>query len=248
MSDMGLGAGPDMDPDDQLAAEHVVGVLTADERAQVETRMATDAAFADRVAAWEERLTPLLAEVAPETPPRVVWMRISAQLGAVPRKTSADAGLWRSVTAWRTATAVFAAAAAAAVAVLVTRPPEVVQVPAPAAPAAGELTSVALLKDEAGPTSFVVTFDRDNGRLIITPVTAEADADRAFELWLLPDGAAPVSLGVLNGQEALILRTNQLVGPNDANATLAVSLEPLGGSPTGLPTGPVVASGQLKPV
>jgi anti-sigma-K factor RskA len=30
-----------------------------------------------------------------------------------------------------------------------------------------------------------------------------------------------------------------------ATAALAVSLEPPGGSPTGLPTGPVIASGKL---
>jgi anti-sigma-K factor RskA len=30
-----------------------------------------------------------------------------------------------------------------------------------------------------------------------------------------------------------------------AQATLAVSVEPPGGSPTGLPTGPVIASGKL---
>ena len=235
-----------MEPDDQLAAEYVVGVLTAEARAGVERRMASDAGFAGLVAAWEERLMPLLAEVAPETPPRVVWMRISAQLGGRSTVASGAGGLWRSVAAWRATTAVFAVAAAAAVAVMVATPPTVITAPTPQA--RGELTSVALLKDQVGPTSFVVTFDRDNSRLIITPVAADASADHSFELWVLPKGAAPVSLGVLNDKQALIIRTDQLVGPDGASADLAVTLETRGGSPTGKPQGPVVASGQLRPV
>ena len=237
-----------MEPDDQLAAEYVVGVLTAPERLAVERRIASDAAFADAVAAWEARLIPMLAEVPPETPPRVVWMRISAQLGAAPRAASEPSGLWRSIAVWRATAAVCAVVAGASIFALMTTPPRVITTPTPTAQSQRELTSVALLKDQAGPTSFVVTFDRDNGRLIITPVAAEAGADRSFELWLLPDGQAPVSLGVLNDKEAMILRTDQLIGPDGATAALAVSLEPLGGSPTGQATGPIVASGQLKPL
>jgi anti-sigma-K factor RskA len=68
-----------------------------------------------------------------------------------------------------------------------------------------------------------------------------------YELWALPQGAAPKSLGVI--PPGAIVRV-----PLPATAeelltsipALAVSLEPPGGSPTGQPTGPVLFSGSIE--
>lgn len=236
----------ELSPDEQLAAEYVVGVLTSEERAQAERRIAAEPAFAAEVADWQERLMPLLAEIEPETPPRVVWMRVAAQLGV--SATNRSSGAWNSVAVWRGVAAVASLAAAVAVAALVLTPPRVVTVPGQVPTAAPVLTSIALLKEEAGPTSFVVTLDKAHDRLIVATVAGQAQADRSFELWVLPEGQAPVSLGVLNGREALVLDTAKLLGPDGETANLAITLEPLGGSPSGDPTGPVVASGALTPV
>ena len=235
----------ELSPDEQLAAEYVVGVLTSEERAQAERRIAAEPGFAAEVADWQERLMPLLAEIEPETPPRVVWMRVAAQLGV---SATRPAGVWNSVAVWRGVAAVASVAAAVAVAALVLTPPRVVIEPGAAPAAAPVLTSIALLKEEAGPTSFVVTLDKAHDRLIVATVAGQAQADRSFELWVLPEGQAPVSLGVLNGREALVLDTAKLLGPDGETANLAITLEPLGGSPSGDPTGPVVASGALSPV
>ena len=235
----------ELSPDEQLAAEYVVGVLTSEERAQAERRIAAEPGFAAEVADWQERLMPLLAEIEPETPPRVVWMRVAAQLGV---SATRPAGVWNSVAVWRGVAAVASVAAAVAVAALVLTPPRVVIEPGAAPAAAPVLTSIALLKEEAGPTSFVVTLDKAHDRLIVATVAGQAQADRSFELWVLPEGQAPVSLGVLNGREALVLDTAKLLGPDGETASLAITLEPLGGSPSGDPTGPVVASGALTPV
>lgn len=236
----------DLTPDEQLAAEYVVGVLTSEERAVAERRIANEPGFAEEVADWQERLTPLLAEIEPATPPRVVWMRVAAQLGV--SAANRPAGFWNSVAVWRGVAAVASLAAAVAVAALVLTPPRVVTVPGQVPAAAPVLTSIALLKQEAGPTSFVVTLDKAHDRLIVATVAGQAQADRSFELWVLPEGQAPVSLGVLNGREALVLDTAKLLGPDGETASLAITLEPLGGSPSGDPTGPVVASGALTPV
>lgn len=235
----------ELSPDEQLAAEYVVGVLTSEERAQAERRIAAEPGFAAEVADWQERLMPLLAEIEPETPPRVVWMRVAAQLGV---SATRPAGVWNSVAVWRGVAAVASVAAAVAVAALVLTPPRVVIEPGAAPAAAPVLTSIALLKEEAGPTSFVVTLDKAHDRLIVATVAGQAQADRSFELWVLPEGQAPVSLGVLNGREALVLDTAKLLGPDGETASLAITLEPLGGSPSGDPTGPIVASGALSPV
>lgn len=235
----------ELSPDETLAAEYVVGVLTSEERAQAERRIAAEPGFAAEVADWQERLMPLLAEIEPETPPRVVWMRVAAQLGV---SATRPAGVWNSVAVWRGVAAVASVAAAVAVAALVLTPPRVVIEPGAAPAAAPVLTSIALLKEEAGPTSFVVTLDKAHDRLIVATVAGQAQADRSFELWVLPEGQAPVSLGVLNGREALVLDTAKLLGPDGETASLAITLEPLGGSPSGDPTGPIVASGALSPV
>lgn len=237
----------ELTPDEQLAAEYVVGVLTSEERAVAERRIAAEPTFAAEVMAWQERLMPLLAEIEPETPPRLVWMRVAAQLGV--SSASRPAGAWNSVAVWRGVAGFASLAAAVAVAALVLTPPQVVVQQAPvSASARPAITSVALLKEEAGPTSFVVTLDKANDRLIVATVSGQAQSDRSYELWVLPEGQAPVSLGVLNGRDALVLNTAQLLGEDGTTASLAITLEPLGGSPTTGPTGPVVASGALTPV
>lgn len=235
---------------DERAAEYALGVLTAGERAAAERQIKADAGFADQVAAWDARLAPMIDAVAPVAPPRVVWMRIAAQLGIL--KTPAnDNVFWGNIAIWRTGTAAFAVAAAAAVAVLVLNPGGTTSVvPTPAIPApVMQPMSVGMLKgEENGPVSFVVTLDRQNQRLIIAPVSG-APAGHSFEMWMLPDGSPPVSMGSMDGAQVVVIDAAKLLGVSGANPpALAVSVEPRGGSPTGLPTGPVVASGALQPV
>lgn len=231
---------------DQDAAEYALGVTTAEQRREAERRIASDPAFAGLVNAWDERFAPLIDAIPEKTPPRVVWMRIAAQLGLAPAKPTA----WGNINLWRGATAAFGVAAAAAVVVLLAYPKTVVTpVPTPPAPTQdASLTSVGLLKGEEGPASFVVTLDRANRRLTIAPISGASPTDRTFEMWVLPQGQNPISLGVMDGKQVVTIDTDKLIGPDGTRATLAVSVEPLGGSPTGLPTGPVVASGQLEPI
>jgi anti-sigma-K factor RskA len=66
-------------------------------------------------------------------------------------------------------------------------------------------------------------------------------AGKSYELWALPRGGAPVSLGLLPGAG----RAERSLSEPQRTALLAadkvaVSVEPLGGSPTGSPTGPIV--------
>ena len=74
-------------------------------------------------------------------------------------------------------------------------------------------------------------------------------ADKSFELWILPpDKSAPVSLGLLpqHGNQQLVVsaKTAALL----QQSGLAVSLEPVGGSPTGQPTGAVLYQGKLTEI
>src|SRR5262249_56284891 len=82
-----------------IAAEYVLGVLGADERREVERRLAQEPALASEVAFWEERLGVLADAVAPVTPPQHTWSRIEA---AIPAAAAArPRSLWQSLAFWR---------------------------------------------------------------------------------------------------------------------------------------------------
>ena len=79
----------------------------------------------------------------------------------------------------------------------------------------------------------------------VTPV--ELAADRALELWALPEGGNPRSLGLVSAAGVARVALPAPAGAALARIpTLAVSLEPKGGSPTGLPTGPVLYTGAVQ--
>lgn len=99
-------------------------------------------------------------------------------------------------------------------------------------------TLVAALSSEDTQYAFDATIDGDEVTLVATG--ADAPSDRDLELWLIAGDNAPVSLGLLGGD--LSLADHDVT----EGVTLAVSLEPKGGSPTGAPTGMVVAVGELK--
>jgi anti-sigma-K factor RskA len=89
-------------------------------------------------------------------------------------------------------------------------------------------------------------FDPARDRLEITRLSGASPQGRVHELWLIAEGApAPVSLGVLpdDGRATLVLP--ETLAAAMTGGTLAVSDEPPGGSPTGQPTGAVLALGTL---
>ena len=218
-------------PEDELvAAEYALGVLTGAERAAAERRIQRERAFAMMVAAWEERLSPWAAEIEDVTAPPQVWDRIAASL---PRESPERRGLWESFAFWR-AFAFASALAAVCLAVFIyfgaTRQNE----PLMAAIEGG------------GHRSFVATVDIKRGTISVVPAAFTGDATHVPELWLIPPGGKPLPVGLLSADKPVTITIPPALLPQTASgATLAVSLEPPGGSPTGAPTGPVIGSGKL---
>lgn len=213
-----------------LAAEYVLGVLDAAQRDDAKRLLAQDPAFAAEVTFWEERLGGLTSEVPPVIPPAYVWNRINTALapGASP------GGLWNSLRFWRWSAFASAALAAASLAVVYFA---VVSSPR------GAL--VATL-DASGQTGFVAATDPDRNSITIVPASLPITEQRALELWVIVPGDRPRSLGVIEaGRPVRVSVPPSLTAHMQVDAALAVSLEPPGGSPTGLPTGPVIASGKL---
>src|SRR4029079_13514521 len=80
--------------DDTFAAEYVLGVLSAAERAEAERRIARERGFAALVDAWQARLVPWTDEIVPVQPPLDLWSRIST---ALPAERTAGRGAWGSL-------------------------------------------------------------------------------------------------------------------------------------------------------
>lgn len=102
----------------------------------------------------------------------------------------------------------------------------------------------AVARLEAPDSGLVVTVSyADDGRsLEILRSAGDVPEGQSLELWLLRDGVAPVSLGLLpvDSDRATLEIAYTLRGAL-RGASCAISVEPEGGSPTGTPTGPVVA-------
>jgi anti-sigma-K factor RskA len=219
-----------------LAADYVLGTMRAGARRRFEALLPSHVELRRATAAWQERLMPLTASIDPVQPPGDVWRRISDRLD---RRKSVVAGAWQRLSFWRSVSA-FAGVAAIALAVLLASPrpaaPPVVVVLAP--------TEAAASGSAAAP--IVASISGDGATLVTRPIVPVAlRPDRSLELWAVPrDGTAPRSLGVLpSGSGATVAIRGKVLAGVD---TLAVTVEPLGGSPSGAPTGPIVYAGKFS--
>ena len=94
--------------------------------------------------------------------------------------------------------------------------------------------------------AFVVSIDSSRGQMYIVPAAYSRDVQRVAELWLLMPNERPKSLGLLDPAQPMTMTVpDAMRGRMKEGMGLAVSLEPPGGSPTGQPTGPVVAQGKF---
>jgi anti-sigma-K factor RskA len=235
------------DEEEIEAAEYVLGTLPADERARFAARLERDPELREAVRRWEARLSALDESATPEAPPAELWRRIDAATVARPSAAttafSADSNvvqLRRKVAAWRGATIVAGALAAGLAAIVA-----IDRLALPPEPAGGRY--VAVVDTGGHEPALIAEVDTNTGLITVKSVAAQTPAGRSLELWHVPEGQAPRSLGVLQaGAEAQTIREAMAVGP--VNGILAVSIEPEGGSPTGAPTGEVIYTGRLIPV
>jgi anti-sigma-K factor RskA len=225
---------------DALAAEYVLGTLRGRGRERFARLSRADPVLSAAVNRWEERLLPFADSLPPVSPPAHVWEaimeRIRGSSGAAASGTRPS--FWSSLGLWRgVALAGIASAVLLAIALFNAAP-------------STEGTMVAVLAAQDSKPALVAVADR-GGRFITVKAVApiEVAADRTLQLWALPPQGNPRSLGLIAKSGIARLA---LPSPADQALqnvpTLAISLEPLGGSPTGLPTGPVLYTGPLQRV
>lgn len=227
--------------DDALAAEYVLGVLDHVEREQAAARADRDPSFARRVNEWEARFSGLNSGFAEVEPPKEVKAAIDRRLFGEPaedRSPRALKKLWESLAFWRLISGA-ALAGLLALAFIIVQTPD--------SPRLTEEDLVAYLASEESDARFIAFYDRATEELRVTRIAGDEPPGKDHELWLIAGDDPAVSLGLVGktGQEAPSV-ADRLKDKFTEGVTLAVSLEPDGGSPTGQATGPVIALGPAK--
>ena len=228
----------------RLAAEYALGVLEGEALEAARERAKTDHAFARAVEEAALQLAPLAETLPEQAPPAALKAKIEAALfgETAPVAEPGPAGLWSSLAFWRAAAGVLAAATVIAAALALAGPR-----PSPQA----EPALYAALQTDPQAQSVLIRFDPDTRRLSVAgPVEARSDGPVQPELWVIAPGEDPRSLGLIAGVDGTLTGPITVEAAEaavlSAGATLAISLEPPGGSPTGAPTGPVIAAGQVR--
>jgi anti-sigma-K factor RskA len=222
---------------DALAAEYVLGTLSRAARERLNRLARDNDSVVTAIRIWQNRLLPLAESLPPVIPPERVWTAILRRVRGQRGSDSiwANLGLWRGLTL-----ASFATVVALSVILLTPRSETPLE------------TLVVVLAGQDARPALVAQADRSRRTLTIKAVApVQPTADRVLQLWALPEQGNPRSLGLIpaSGGGLGVVRLDLPAPAGQALQNipaLAVSLEPLGGSPTGLPTGPVLYSGPIQ--
>lgn len=218
----------------KLAAEYVIGTLHGKARLRFERLMQKDIKLRKYITHWEQQLNPLNQVTKSITPTKHIWQAILSRIQPHTYKTPS---VWQRLNLWRSVSV----AATAAVMILTVQLINVIQTEPVA-----QYQYVTLLANEQAKAAWIVRVYQQTGKMTVQALNAqEPGFKKAFELWMLPDGQAPRSLGLIpvSGERTITL-SDPLARILNNSKALAVSLEPENGSPTGAPTGPVLYQGK----
>lgn len=222
---------------DTLAAELALGLLEGEARAEALRLRLADPAFAAQVAAWEEKFAALHDETPSVAPRSGLWDNIAARLpdGRGPIVVALESRLTR----WRMATVASGAVAAALALVLLT------QSPAPLPATDTPQLAVARIEGTASGPLIRARYDRGSGVMELN-IEGFTPGDLAPELWVIPAGGAPVSLGQVapSGAASVTVASGHRALVQDG-ATLAITMEPVSATPHAAPTSAPVAAGKI---
>lgn len=235
---------------DRIAAQYALGVLRGGARRRLEQMAREEPAVRAAIHRWQDRLSGVAELQAAAEPVDKVWCGIEERLGwkaaaargqsARPIRPADPAGgwwkrLWSTPVFWRGAAAAMALVAVLAIGIGVRLAQQ-----GEAAPA----EVVAVLNDDRAQPAMLVSWDAAARSLIVRRLDHLALNERqVLQLWALPAGGKPRSLGVIGRAPEVRLALAQLP---EAVPALAVSIEPPGGSPNADgPSGPVVFKGPV---
>ncbi len=224
-------AGPGGSDRRLTVAEYVLGVLEEPERTAIARAIERDPAMAGEARFWEDHFADLNAAYEEVSPPAGIRSALERRLFGAPAK----ARWYDSVAFWRGTAAAALAVAVIGIGLNVLSP---VVAPVPEA----ERALLAALAAEDVDLNVFALYEPDAEVLRITAAGTPAPAGQDFELWYIAGDAEPVSIGLLDIGQGLTLPVSaELRAAFDTEVALAISIEPEGGSPEPVPTGPVIA-------
>ncbi|KGQ19946.1 RskA domain containing protein [Lysobacter dokdonensis DS-58] len=237
--------------DDVIAAEYVLGTMDAQSRQAFAERIAREPGLARAIDAWRMRLAPLADDIAPVVPPMYLWHKVRARAGldvAQPARVERERW-WDRIAFWRGMSLAGLAATTACVIALIALPRNPAsQIPAPVHSALPHpVRLVSTMNDGKGRNTYMAAVDDDACTLVLMPLVKDPTPGEVPQVWLVSSDGSTQSLGV--GNDAPL---QSMTVPDALRAhllrddhTIAVSMEPPGGSKTGHPTGFVIGRGQL---
>jgi anti-sigma-K factor RskA len=211
-----------------LAADYAIGLMPATARRRFDSLLLDDPALRVELGHWQDALASLTGGLPEHPVPDHVWAGIQARIEPQVLHLPVKKPWWMNV---RLLAAACVIGVALLVGVLYPRDP-------------GVAYNATLLNASQQPALRVQALG--DHLQIESLALAAVEQTRDLELWAIPTGGKPISLGLVpatgKGQIQLSKAQQALL---NTPLTLAVSLEPRGGSPTGQPTGPVLYQGQL---
>jgi anti-sigma-K factor RskA len=220
--------------DNITAAEYALGVLQGEARASFARRIESEPILAAAVQGWDEHFASFAEDIAPVQPPAYIEKELEKRLFASVLPQTKPS-LWNSLGLWR-GLAIASLAGVLALGMWSLKPfPE-------------SRALVAQVAAQQGNFKLVALYDNATGELRLNRVEGTAASGRSHEVWLIAGTDAPVSLGILTDAATSRVTVPTALRAKLVSGILAVSDEPKGGSPTGAPTGAVLATGALTEV
>ena len=229
---------------DRLAAEYVLGTLHGRARRRFEALLPAHPALRQATADWERRLAQLAIATPAVTPSARVWQGIQQRLFAA-GQAAAPAGVerivrwWQRLALWQGA-AGFATVTALALGLLLAQPQ-------PVQPPVVVVMAAQVVEPGKGiqPAAFVASVSGDGRSLVLKPVDEKLQVavNKSLELWAVPPKGAPRSLGLVSAHGSTTVVRSSLL---QNTAAFAITVEPPGGAPGGVATGPAISVGKLQ--
>ena len=221
-----------------LADAYVLGQLSALATKRFQRWLLQDAQLRQLVSESEQRWNRLAAAVPPMPVSEVVWKGVECRLFPVSGKV---VPIKRALSPWKQTILVAAS-------LLLLGWPGLVTWTSLSGLVSSPTQVIALvLDDERKATGWQLAMAEQGDLLVEALVSQPSLQARVYQLWVIPTGMdQPVSLGLIPeaGERLLSLTTEQRAYVASAKK-FGVSIEPLGGSPTGQPTSPAIYHGQL---
>jgi anti-sigma-K factor RskA len=218
-----------------LAAEYVLGSLYGAARRRFTALLTHEPGLRQELEYWQRRLNPLAEALPLQRPRRRVWKNIQRRIQGGTVRRGWLSPLWNSLALWRgLATGSMAALLLSVLAALQLNQDY-----------QAAIHYVAVLKNEQAQPMLIATMDAGNMFTIDMLGPDNTGPDEVMEIWCLPRaGGKPVSMGLLKGQRFRMPLSREKLQQLETAGEIAISIEPAGGSPTGLPTGPVMYRGE----